>query len=302
MKLTDILTLVLLSAIWGASFLFMRVASPEFGPITLVFLRMFIALLVVSPFLLKPRFRKTLRQNIKPLSLLGLLNHVLPFCLLAFATLRLEAGFTSLINATTPMFAALVGAILFATPINRQQLLGLMLAFSGIFVLSADKLSFGSGGTGWAILAGLGATFCYGLSLHFSKRNLAHLSAREITVGSMAASSTMLIVPGILFWPEVNPSTTAWLSAISLAVVCTAIAFLLFFRLLASAGPMASSTVTFLVPLFAIAWGVVLLNETMTLQLLIGMAITLCGTAITLQLVRIPGLLKPVIPIAPSQE
>jgi len=280
----------------------MRVASPEFGPITLVFLRMFIALLVVSPFLLKPTFRTTLWQNLKPLSLLGLLNHVLPFCLLAFATLRLEAGFTSLINATTPIFAAMVGAIWFATPINRQQLLGLVFAFSGIFVLSADKLTFSAGGTGWAILAGLGATFCYGLSLHFSKRKLSHLSAREITVGSMAASSTMLILPGIWFWPAINPSTTAWLSAILLAVVCTAIAFLLFFRLLASAGPMASSTVTFLVPLFAIAWGVVLLNETMTLQLFIGMAITLCGTAIALQLVRIPGLLKPVVPLEPSQD
>ena len=302
MKISDMLTLILLSAIWGASFLFMRVASPEFGPVTLVFLRMSIALFVVSPMLLKPAFRQSLRRNLVPLSVLGILNHVLPFSLLAFATLRLEAGFTSLINATTPMFAALVGAVLFASPINRQQLLGLVLALSGIFVLSADKLSFTSGGTGWAILAGLGATFCYGLSLHFSKRNLSHLSAREITVGSMAASSTLLLLPGLWFWPDASPSATAWASAILLAMVCTAIAFLLFFRLLASAGPMASSTVTFLVPLFAIGWGIMLLNESMTLQLLIGMAITLCGTAITLQLVRIPGLLKPVLPAAPVQK
>jgi drug/metabolite transporter (DMT)-like permease len=287
MKRIDVLLLLVLSAIWGASFLFMRVASPEFGPVTLVFIRMFVAVLVVLPFLLKPAFRKALKDNAKNLAILGFLNHVIPFTLLSFATLRLEAGFTSLINATTPMFTAIVGALFFVTPINRQQMLGLVIAFLGVFVLSADKLSFSADGPGWAIIAGLVATFCYGLSVNFSKTKLNHLSASQISVGSMAASSLILLIPGILLWPSEMPTTQAWVSALLLAVVCTALAFLLFFRVLASSGAIASSTVTFLVPLFAIGWGVLLLNESLTVRLIIGMCITLCGTAITVQIVRL---------------
>ena len=250
MKPTDALFLLLLSAIWGASFLFMRVSSPEFGPIALVAVRMIGAVLVVLPFLLNASFRQRVWQSKGPLTVLGFFNHVIPFTLLSFATLRLDAGFTSLINATTPMFAAIVGALWFATPINRQQSFGLLIAFLGVFILSADKLTFKDSGPGWAILAGLVATFCYGISVNYSKRNLSHLSASEITVGSMFASSVMLLIPGLVFWPEQSPSSTAWISALLLAAVCTALAFLLFFRVLASAGAIASSTVTFLVPVF----------------------------------------------------
>jgi drug/metabolite transporter (DMT)-like permease len=103
----------------------------------------------------------------------------------------------------------------------------------------------------------------------------------------MAASSLILLIPGILLWPSEMPTTQAWVSALLLAVVCTALAFLLFFRVLASSGAIASSTVTFLVPLFAIGWGVLLLNESLTVRLIIGMCITLCGTAITVQIVRL---------------
>jgi drug/metabolite transporter (DMT)-like permease len=288
MKRTDAVLLLLLSAIWGASFLFMRVASPEFGPVPLVFIRMSVATLVVFPFLLNTKFRQTVFKNIKLLAILGLLNHVIPFTLLSFSTLRLEAGFTSLINATTPMFTAMVGAMWFVTPINRQQVLGLLVAFFGVFVLSADKLSFTNQGPGWAILAGLVATFCYGLSVNFSKKKLNHLSASEITVGSMMASSVILLLPSLFLWPEQSPSMNAWISALLLAVVCTAVAFLLFFRVLASSGAIASSTVTFLVPLFAITWGIFLLNEEFTIRLLVGMTITLLGTAITTQLLKLP--------------
>lgn len=290
MKKTDILLLTILSAIWGASFLFMRIASPEFGPVALICVRMTGAVSIVLPFLLSQKFRARVAAHALPLSLLGIMNHVIPFTLLAFATTRLEAGFTSLINATTPMFTAIAGAAFFATAISRSQVVGLAIAFCGVFILSFDKLSFTAGGAGWAILAGLGATFCYGISVNYSKRHLSGLSASEITVGSMLASTLILLVPGWWFWPEVQPSQEAWISAILLATVCTAIAFLLFFRVLASAGAIASSTVTFLVPVFAIGWGISLLGETLNLQLIIGMLVTLLGTAITLGLIRLRNL------------
>ena len=290
MRYSDALLLLLLSAIWGASFLFMRVASPEFGPVALVLVRMGGAALVVLPFLLSAKFRRALIENFWPLAFLGFINQAVPFVLLSFSTLRLEAGFTSLLNATTPMFTAIVGVLWFTTPINRTQVLGLLIAFAGVAILSLDKLDFKSEGPGWAILAGLVATFCYGIAVNFSKKRLAHLSADQITTGSMLASTAMLLIPGIYFWPETNPSTVAWGSAIGLAVVCTAIAFLLFFRVLSRAGAMASATVTFLVPVFAIAWGVSLLGETLNARLILGMVVTLFGTAITLQMIRLPKL------------
>jgi drug/metabolite transporter (DMT)-like permease len=289
-KKTDFLLLTILSAIWGASFLFMRIASPEFGPVALICVRMTGAVIIVLPFLLSKKFRARVASHAGRLTLLGITNHVIPFTLLAFATTRLEAGFTSLINATTPMFTAIAGAALFATAISRSQIVGLAIAFFGVFILSFGKLSFTAGGAGWAILAGLGATFCYGISVNYSKRHLSGLSASEITVGSMLASTLILLLPGWWFWPEVQPSQEAWISAILLATVCTAIAFLLFFRVLASAGAIASSTVTFLVPVFAIGWGISLLGESLNLQLIIGMLVTLLGTAITLGLIRLNNL------------
>lgn len=283
--------LLLLSAIWGASFLFMRVASPEFGPVTLILLRMGLAVIAISPLFLNRDRLIRLWQNKKGLTVLGLLNHVIPFCLLAFATLSLEAGFTSLINATTPLFAAMVGAAWFATPIGKRQLIGLVIAFIGIFVLSADRLVFTLGGTGWAIVAGLTATFCYGISINFSKTRLSHLHANDITLGSMTASSLILLIPGLWLWPETAPSVTAWVNVTLLAVVSTALAFLLFFRLLVHVGAVASSTVTFLVPIFAVGWGVFLLDEVITARLFIGMIITLTGTALALGL--IPNFKRP---------
>lgn len=293
MQRLDALVLLLLSAIWGASFLFMRVASPEFGPIPLILVRMGVAFLTLIPFLLNRAFRQKLMVHAGPLAILGILNQAIPFSLLSFATLRLEAGFTSLINATTPIFTAIVAALLFASRINRQQVLGLVIAFIGMFVLSADKLNFTAGGTGWAILAGLGATFCYGLAVNYSHRTMSGLNAREIAVGSMFFSSLVLLVPGLWLWPEQSPSVEAWISALLLATFCTSLAFLLFYKVMRSAGAVASSTVTFMVPVFAVAWGVLLLGETMSLRLVIGMLITLLGTALTVQIIRIQRLQPP---------
>lgn len=290
MQSKDAFLLLILSAIWGASFLFMRIASPEFGPIALIFIRMFGAVIVVLPLLAEHQLRRSVLSHAGRLTVLGVLNHVLPFCLLAFATLRLEAGFTSLINATTPLFTAIIGAFWFRSMITRQQMIGLFIAFIGVFILSGDKLTFSSNGSGWAILAGLLATFCYGLSVHYSKTYLSHLRPKDITVGSMMASSTLLFIPALIFWPESPPSMQGWMSALLLAVVCTAIAFLVFFRVLASIGPNAAVTVTFLIPVFAIAWGVLILDEGITLQLLVGMLVTLSGTAITLGFLRLPTL------------
>ncbi|MCO7228601.1 DMT family transporter [Halomonas sp. CnH100-B] len=286
MSSADALRLLLLSSLWGLSFIFMRVAAPEFGPLPLVLVRMGIGALLLLPLLLSLHYVRLIWQHKGPLLLLGVVNHVLPFSLLALATTRLEAGFTSLINATTPIFTALLGAAFFATPVQRQQYLGLALALLGVYVLSANRLDFGLGGDGWFIIAVLGATFCYGLAGNYSKTRLSHLPTRVLAAGSSAMSALVLLLPGVLLWPSEPISPLAWGNALALAMLSTTLAFLLYFGLLASAGATAASTVTFLVPVSALLWGYLLLDETLSLQVVTGMVVTLLGTAIATKLLR----------------
>jgi len=286
MSPADTLRLLLLSSLWGLSFIFMRVASPEFGPVSLVLVRMGVGALLLLPLLLSVRYLSLVRENAGRLLLLGAINHVLPFSLLALATTRLEAGFTSLLNATTPIFTALLGALFFATPIQRQQYLGLAMALLGVYVLSADRLDFALGGDGWFVLAVMGATFCYGVAGNYSKSYLSHLPVRVLAAGSTAMSALILLVPGLLLWPETSISGVAWGNALALAVLSTTVAFLLYFGLIASAGATATSTVTFLVPVSALMWGYLLLGEHLSLQVLFGMAITLTGTAIATRMIQ----------------
>ncbi|MGO2240148.1 MAG: DMT family transporter [Halomonas sp.] len=287
MSSTDALRLLLLSSLWGLSFIFMRVAAPEFGPVPLVLIRMGIGALLLMPLLISLHYLRLIWQHKGPLLLLGIVNHVLPFSLLALATTRLEAGFTSLINATTPIFTALMGVCFFATAIQRQQYWGLALALLGVYVLSANRLDFALGGDGWFIVAALGATFCYGIASNYSKTRLGHLPTRVLAAGSCAMSALVLLIPGIWLWPSSPISLLAWGNAISLATLSTTLAFLLYFGLLASAGATATSTVTFLVPVSALVWGYLLLDETLSLQIIAGMVITLIGTAIATNLLRL---------------
>ncbi|MBA2779582.1 DMT family transporter [Billgrantia kenyensis] len=283
----DSLRLILLSSLWGMSFIFMRVAVPEFGPVPLILVRMGIGALLLIPLLLSLRYLKLVWEYKGSLLLLGLVNHVLPFVLLAIATIRLEAGFTSLINATTPIFTALIGALFFTTPVQRQQYLGLALAFIGVYVLSANRLDFALGGDGWFILAVLGATLCYGVASNYSKTYLAHLPVRVLAAGSTAMSALLLLIPGLWLWPAEPISGLAWANGLGLAIFSTTLAFLLYFGLISSAGATATSTVTFLVPVSALLWGFLLLDERLSLQIMVGMAITLVGTAVATGMIRL---------------
>lgn len=289
MSPADTLRLILLSTLWGLSFIFMRVAVPEFGTLPLIMVRMGVGALLLAPLLFSLHYVRLVRENWQKLFLLGLVNHVLPFSLLALATTRLEAGFTSLINATTPIFTALLGALFFATPVQRQQYLGLAMALFGVYVLSADRLDFTLGGDGWFILAVLGATSCYGVASNYAKIHLSHLPVRVLAAGSSAMSALMLLVPGILMWPAEPISGLAWANGVALAGLSTTLAFLLYFGLIASAGATATSTVTFLVPISALLWGYLLLGEQLSLQILAGMAITLLGTAIATRMIQHHG-------------
>ncbi len=282
MRPADLLRLLLLSAIWGASFLFMRVAVPSFGPLSLIFLRVACAALFFSPLLLRRQARAELARHRRALAIIGVFNSALPFSLLAFSTLSLEAGFTSLLNATTPLFAAAVGAIWLGLGLRRGQIFGLVLGFAGVAILSWGHFSFGAGGAGWAIIAGLIASLSYGVSAHIAKRHLAGVPSVIVAAGSMISAAVAMLPLGLWAWPTIVPPTSAWAYAVILAIVCTALAYLLYFNLIARTGATNASTVTFIVPVFAILWGNMLLGEHLTLQIVLGMVVTLLGTAFTL--------------------
>jgi drug/metabolite transporter (DMT)-like permease len=286
MSLPDAFRLLSLAIIWGASFLFLRISAPEFGPVPLILVRAAVATVCVAPVFHNPSHRALLRQNLGKFLFLGIVNTALPFSLLAYATLSLEAGFTSLLNATTPIFAAIIGAIMFSTPLRPTQILGLFVALGGVAILSWDSLSFKAGGSGLAVLAALGASASYGVSVNFTKHRLAEIPPRLVSAGALLMASVILLIPGIWMWPDTPPSNRAWISALLLAGICTAIAYAIFFLLLKRSGAMATSSVTFLIPVFAILWGAAVLGERIDPQLLLGMVVTLVGTALAVGLIR----------------
>ena len=285
MSVPDAIRLLILAIIWGASFLFLRIASPEFGPIPLIFLRAVIATLCIGVVFRRPHYRALFRKHLGKFFFLGVVNTALPFSLLAYSTLSLEVGFTALLNATTPIFAAIVGAAVYSTPLRKLQIVGLFVALGGVAILSWDSLSFKPGGSGLAVVAALVASVSYGVAVNVTKHHLTDIPPMLVSAGTLLTTIFILMIPGIWLWPKSTPSTGAWLSALLLGAVCTAVAYALFFNLLTRSGAMAASSVTFLIPVFAILWGTTI-GERIDAQLFIGMLVTLAGTALAVGLLN----------------
>ena len=284
MSRSDVIDFVLLSAIWGASFLFIRVAAPEFGPFALMGLRTGIAALCLLPIVLMREGKSQLLSHVRELTVVGIVNAVIPFTMLGYAAMSLTAGFTALINATTPLWAAVVGLFWLNAKLSRLQWTGLALGVIGMTVLTWGKVDFKPGGSGLAIVAGLVATLAYGFATHYTKLKLSKVSPLGVATGSQTAGALILLPFLLAYWPATMPSVTAWIATILLAVLATAFALILYFRLIARLGGQKASTVTFLIPVFAVGWGAVLLDEGVTLPMTVGGAIVLAGTALTLGL------------------
>ncbi len=280
MKPADIGELLLLAALWGASFLFMRVGAPEFGGIALAALRVGFATLALAPVLLWRGQWSTLRTHWRPIAVLGVLNSALPFALYAHAALSISAGLASIFNASTPLFGAVIGWFWLGDRLTPARSLGLAIGFAGVVGLAFGNTSFQPGGTGAAIVACLGATLCYGIAANYTKLALQGVPALPVATGTLGAATLALALPAVWTWPSVAPSRAAWVAALLLAVVCTSIAYLLYFRLLGRLGPSKAIAVTFLIPAFAVLWGGWLLDEAITPAMLLGCAVILAGTGL----------------------
>lgn len=281
MNLRYFFELIALAALWGASFLFMRVAVPEFGPIWLIAWRVFLAGLVLLPVLIHQGLLEDLQKHAKTLLIVGIFNSALPFLGFAYATTILTGGFTSILNATVPLF----GVLLVLLGINKEQLSsaqigGFLLGFTGVGILLGWHTSTTSPYFWLAVLASLTAALLYAISATYIKRRLVGVSAVVIAVGSQLAA-TLVFIPLLPFsMPAALPSLKAILALVALAVFSTAVAYLMYFRLIRMLGAARAVTVTYMIPLFAMIWGTLLLHEPITWDMIVGCMVILAGTAL----------------------
>ena len=227
MKAFDIGELVLLAALWGASFLFMRLGAHEFGPIALAAVRVGLASAMLIPLLASRGALGELRKHWKGMLIVGALNSAIPFALFSFAALSITAGLSSIVNATTPLWTAVVAFIWLRQGLTPLRVLGLVIGFAGVAFLAWDKASFkpGADHSGlWAVLACATATFCYGVAANATKRYLTGASPLAVATGSQFAAALLLALPAAWLWPAAMPGTVAWSSAFGLAALCTALA------------------------------------------------------------------------------
>jgi drug/metabolite transporter (DMT)-like permease len=291
MKQADLAELVALAVIWGGSFLFMRLGAPEFGVVPLVGLRVIGATLVLIPLLALRGETAALRRYWKPIFILGLTNSAFPFLLFTYATLSISAGLSSIFNAAAPLFGALIAWLWLHDKLGVTRVLGLVVGFAGVFGLAWSKagLHADSSGSMLAVGACLVATVSYGFSANFAKRALADAPPIAVAAGSQLSAAIALIAPTLWMWPAATPSAAAWIQVALLAVLCTGVAYVMYFRLIANVGPANAITVTFLVPAFAVAWGAVFLHESVTAPMVVGCAVILLGTALATGLLPRPG-------------
>lgn len=290
MKRRDLVDLIVLAALWGASFLFLRVAAPDFGAVPLAAVRVFGATLFLLPLLAWRGEWGALRTHWKPLFVVGLTNSGIPFLCFSFAALSITAGLSSIFNATTPLWGALIAWLWLRDRLDGWRVLGLALGFAGVVGLAWEKASFKPGAdgstTGWAVLAVLVATMMYGFSANYTKKRLAGVPPMAIAAGSQLGSALALAPLGLAFWPQRMPGQGAWGAAVALALLCTGIAYVLYFRLIGRVGPAKAMAVTYLIPAFAMLWGALFLGERITPAMMLGGLVILAGTALATGLVK----------------
>jgi len=296
----DVADMLLLAALWGGSFLFMRIAAPQFGAFALMALRTGIGPRLLLPVRACARGqRPSCARTPGRIAWIGLLNSALPFVMLGYAMQHLDAGFASILNATTPFWGAIVAFLWLGERLGRLGVVGLMVGFGGVLVLVGGRDGLVADGAIVPILASLVATASYGVAATATRKQLGHVSTLVRAAGSQMFAALLLLPFALAWWPSTPPDALAWLSVALMGVLCTGLAYLLFFRLIARIGSNKTITVTFLIPAFGMLWGSLFLGETISASMLAGAATILVGTALTTGLIA-PGRRAAAAAAAPS--
>ncbi len=290
MKQADWLRLLLLSAIWGASFIFYRIIAPVLGAIWTAETRVLLAGLALLVFAVFSKANLEVHRW-RWYGIVGVLNSGLPFALIAFAQLKLTASMAAILNATTPMWSVVVGMVFFKGQFTLSRGLGLLLGIVGVAVLVGWSPLEPSLQTTLSILAMLTATFFYGLASNLAKTFLAG-APLGAAVGSQIASSVVLAFALPFDLPRAVPDLRVVLCVVALALICTAVAYILYFRLILDVGAVQASTVTLIVPIFGMIWSRIFLGESITLEKVLACAIIFSGV----------GLINNMLPMAKKPQ
>lgn len=286
MKLTDTLLLILLTAIWGGSFVFMRATVDVFGPVALITFRLLFAALFMLVFLIPKKNFNEFIANWKILFVVGLLNSALPFTLLAYTSLSMKSGTVSILNAMTPVFAAFIAHLWLKSKMSALQFSGMFISIAGLVFLVWDKVSWNI--ESWLpVLAGASAALSYGIASNMTKKYLANVSIMTTSSGSLAFSAIIMLSLLQFFVPDYSQiSGLDWFYTVLLGLVCTSLAYIIYFKLIKNIGPARTVSVTFLIPVFSFIWGYVLLNEQVTTRMWLAMFTILFGMALVTGLIN----------------
>ena len=255
-------------------------------------MRTLIASLLLLPLLFLYRQQSALRGQWPKLFLVGSLNTAIPFVLFGYATLTLSAGLTSILNTTTPMFGVVVAYLWFKDKLSMNAVFGILLGCLGVYLLMYDKIAVTpvpgeESNILLPVLAVMGAALCYAISANFTKRYLSHIKPLAQASGSQVAATVLLAPVSVFFLPQAVPSPLAITSVVLLGTVCTGIAYIIFFRLIAALGPANAMSVTYLIPVFGVFWGAVFLNEVVTASMLLGGGCILTGVALITGVIKL---------------
>lgn len=279
MSTASLLRLIFLAAIWGSSFLFMRISAPELGPVALMVGRFAFATLFLCAVAFMVARPVSLRHNTRNYVIQGLVGATIPFLLFGYAAQTLPASLLSIINATAPIWGAVLGAIFGGHRPTPTTLAGLALGVAGVALLMGLDPAMLAPGAPMAALAALAATFCYSVATLVVQRS--HAADPLATALGCMLVSTLAVAPVTPFYlPDAMPPPLVIFSVAMLGIVCSGVAYLVYFRLIADIGAASALTVTFLIPVFGVLWGAVFLHEEVGLHTLAGSVITLIGTAL----------------------
>jgi len=274
----DVARLLLLAGLWGGSFAFMRVAVPALGPFWLAFLRVTIAFAALFAFAAIQRSIPPLRARWRDYLVVGIVNSALPFVLFCFAEQYISASSAAILNATSPFFGAIVAALWLKEPLTTRQVAGMSLGLAGVMLLVGWQPEPLTGPILAATLACIAAALCYGISSVYAKVRLAAVPSSAVALYSQLAAGIVL-VPVVAAVPlPAPPNALVAVNVLALALASTALAYRLYFRLIADVGPARALTVTFLIPLFGVLWGAAFLGEALATNTLSGCALILAGT------------------------
>ncbi|MET0681082.1 MAG: DMT family transporter [Burkholderiales bacterium] len=283
MSPADLARLVGLAAVWGLAFVFIRVAVPPLGPVALTVIRTLVAgcalFLVARAIGVELGWRTRWRRFLA----FGIVNSAIPFMLISAAEEVMTAAFAAILVATAPLFGALIAAVWAGEPLTARRVGGLLAGVAGVALLVGWNPTGAPLPPAWAIAATLGAAALFGVAANYTRLRIRDIPPLVTAAGSQLCAGALLLPLVAAVPPVAMPSAIEWASALALALLSSALAFLLYFRLIANVGAVKTLTVNFLSPLFGVSGGVLLLGEPVTANMVAGTAVILTGTALVLR-------------------